>query len=44
MASLEKAYTEHSWALQEIRCMREFDVLYSDPRFQDLPRRMNFPQ
>jgi TolB-like protein/Tfp pilus assembly protein PilF len=44
MAWLEKAYTEHSWALQEIRCMREFDVLQSDPRFQDLLHRMNFPQ
>jgi hypothetical protein len=36
MAFLEKAYTEHSYALVEIRCMREFDVLQSDPRFQDL--------
>jgi TolB-like protein/DNA-binding winged helix-turn-helix (wHTH) protein/Flp pilus assembly protein TadD len=44
MAWLEKAYTEHSWALQEIRCMREFDVLQSDPRFQGLLRQMNFPQ
>ena len=44
MAFLEKAYTEHSYALVEIRCMREFDVLQSDPRFQDLLRRMNFPQ
>jgi TolB-like protein/DNA-binding winged helix-turn-helix (wHTH) protein len=44
MASLEKAYTEHSYALLDIRCWREFDVLHSDPRFQDLLRRMNFPQ
>ena len=44
MAWLEKAYTEHSYALLDIRCMREFDVLHSDPRFQDLLRRMNFPQ
>jgi TolB-like protein/DNA-binding winged helix-turn-helix (wHTH) protein/Flp pilus assembly protein TadD len=44
MAWLEKAYTEHSYALLEIRCAREFDVLQSDPRFQDLLRRMNFPQ
>jgi hypothetical protein len=43
MAWLEKAYTEHSYALLEIRCAREFDVLQSDPRFQDLLRRMNFP-
>jgi tetratricopeptide (TPR) repeat protein len=44
MVWLEKAYTEHSYALLEIRCAREFDVLQSDPRFQDLLRRMNFPQ
>ena len=44
MAWLEKAYAEHSYALLEIRCAREFDVLQSDPRFQDLLRRMNFPQ
>ncbi|HAF24945.1 MAG TPA: hypothetical protein DCK93_18915 [Blastocatellia bacterium] len=44
MAWLEKAYTEHSYALLEIRCAREFDVLQSDQRFQDLLRRMNFPQ
>jgi TolB-like protein/DNA-binding winged helix-turn-helix (wHTH) protein/Flp pilus assembly protein TadD len=44
MAWLEKAYTEHSYALLDIRCMREFDVLHSDPRFQDLLRRMKFPQ
>jgi TolB-like protein/Flp pilus assembly protein TadD len=44
MAWLEKAYTEHSYALLEIRCAREFDVLQSDPRFQDLLRRMNFPE
>ena len=43
MAWLEKAYTERSYALLEIRCAREFDVLQSDPRFQDLLRRMNFP-
>src|SRR5712664_1073667 len=44
MAWLEKAYTEHSYALLEIRCARELDVLQSDPRFQDLLRRINFPQ
>ena len=44
MAFLEKAYTEHSYALLYIRCARQFDVLQSDPRFQDLLRRMNFPQ
>ncbi|HEY6268134.1 MAG TPA: winged helix-turn-helix domain-containing protein [Candidatus Acidoferrum sp.] len=44
MAWLEKAYTEHSYALLDIRCWREFDVLQSDRRFQNLLRRMNFPQ
>ncbi len=44
MAELEKAYKEHAYALLDIRCMREFDVFRSDPRFQDLLHRMNFPQ
>ena len=44
MTWLEKAYAEHSYALLDIRCMRQFDVLQSDPRFQNLLRRMNFPQ
>src|SRR5260370_27601510 len=44
MAWLEKDYTEHSYALLEIRCAREFDLLNTDPRFQDLLRRMNFPE
>ena len=43
MAWLEKAYTEHSYGLPETRCAHEFDVLQSDPRFQDLLRRINFP-
>jgi len=44
MAWLEEAYKAHSYALLDVRCMREFDLLQSDPRFQDLLRRMNFPQ
>jgi Flp pilus assembly protein TadD len=38
--SLEKGYQEHS-LIGEIRLSPAFDPLRSDPRFQDLLRRMN---
>jgi serine/threonine-protein kinase len=41
--SLEKAFAEHDAQLQYIKTAAEFDPLRSDPRFQDLLRRMNFP-
>jgi TolB-like protein/Tfp pilus assembly protein PilF len=38
---LNKAYEERSHFLVYIKCDRRFDGLRSDPRFQDLLRRMN---
>lgn len=40
---LEKAYANHSYGLLDLRCLRELDVLKSDRRFQNLVRRINFP-
>jgi eukaryotic-like serine/threonine-protein kinase len=44
LAWLEKAYQERSLALTVIHCGPDFNVLRSDPRYQDLLRRMNLPQ
>ena len=41
---LEKAYVDHEDFLTWIKAERNFDILHSDPRFQDLLRRMNLPQ
>jgi hypothetical protein len=43
MAWLEKAYEEHDSATLSLRGISPSDPLRSDPRFQDLLRRMNFP-
>jgi tetratricopeptide (TPR) repeat protein len=43
-AWLEQAYEEHDRRLAELRVGPQVDSLRSDPRFQDLVRRMNFPQ
>jgi len=40
---LEKAYEERSSFLTELKVEPMFDSLRSDPRFQDMLRRMNFP-
>ena len=40
---LEKAYAEHATYLDVLKVNPAFDPLRSDPRFQDLLRRMNFP-
>ena len=42
-AWLEKAYEDRSTFLTEFKVEPMFDSLRSDPRFQDLLRRMNFP-
>ena len=41
---LEKAYREHDPSLVNLKADITFDKLRPDPRFQDLLRRMNFPQ
>ncbi len=41
---LEKAYADRDWRLVEVAVEPRFDVLRSDPRFQDLLRRLNLPQ
>jgi tetratricopeptide (TPR) repeat protein len=40
---LEKGYKEHAPGMATIKADPSFDSLRSDPRFQDLLRRMNFP-
>ena len=42
---LQKLYDVHDDdALLELQTDRRYDPLRADPRFQDLVRRMNFPQ
>ncbi len=43
-AWLEKAYQERSRPMAYLRAEPALDPLRSDPRFQDLLRRMNFPE
>jgi hypothetical protein len=40
---LREAYEEHYPSMEVIKVDPQFDRLHSDPRFQDLVRRMNFP-
>jgi TolB-like protein/Tfp pilus assembly protein PilF len=42
-AWLEKAYEDRSYGLYSLKTNPRFDPLRSDPRFQALLRRMNFP-
>jgi serine/threonine protein kinase/tetratricopeptide (TPR) repeat protein len=43
-AFLDQAYAERSFFLYQLKVDPELDSLRSDQRFQDLLRRMNFPQ
>jgi TolB-like protein/Tfp pilus assembly protein PilF len=43
IASLEKAYQEHASGLKYLKTDPSYDPLRSDPRFQDLLRRMRLP-
>jgi adenylate cyclase len=43
VACLEKAYADRSASMPQMKMEPWFDPLRSDPRFQDLLRRMNFP-
>ena len=44
LSLLEKAYEEHDVFLVWLKNHRNYDPLRSDPRFQDLLRRLNFPE
>ena len=44
LAELEHAYEEHDERMIWLSIDPRFEGLHSDPRFQDLLRRMNFPQ
>ena len=43
LENLEMAYRRHSWAMVQLKVITAWDPLRSDPRFQDILRRMNFP-
>ena len=40
---LENAHKQHRWEMVQLKVRPVWDPLRSDPRFQDLLRRMNFP-
>ena len=44
LAWLEKGYAQHSHELTGLKVTSEFDPLRSDPRFQELMRKVGLPQ
>ena len=44
MHYLEAAYREHTYRLARLQLIPAFDPLHSDPRYQELIRRMGLPQ
>jgi serine/threonine-protein kinase len=44
MATLEKLYEQHHFWLVYLKSEHRWEPLRDDPRFQDLVRRMNFPE
>ncbi len=42
-ANLEKAYQARWWAMVQLKTFADWEPLRSDPRFQELLRRMKFP-
>jgi TolB-like protein/DNA-binding winged helix-turn-helix (wHTH) protein/tetratricopeptide (TPR) repeat protein len=43
VAWLEKSYQQHDWHMIQLKELRAWDPVRSDPGFQSLLRRMNFP-
>ncbi|MGD0227853.1 MAG: winged helix-turn-helix domain-containing protein [Terriglobia bacterium] len=43
VAWLEKSYQQHDWEMVQLQTVPAWDPIRSDPRFQALLRRMNFP-
>jgi tetratricopeptide (TPR) repeat protein len=43
MKFLEKSYQQHDWQMVQLRSFRVWDPIRSEPRFQDLLRRLRFP-
>ena len=44
LEALDEAYEERSWQMCLLKVHPAFDSLRDHPRFQDLLRRMNFPE
>jgi tetratricopeptide (TPR) repeat protein len=44
VAWLEKSYQQHDWRMVQLKTFRAWEPVRSDPRFQAILRRMNFPR